>query len=119
MAPSETNELGNGREDRRGAAIGQDDNVRAKYRKFKAQGDFNPDNRRGDRHGDRRSFDFPVREGDNGAIIIVDGNGAAVQPRVKRRPQLGGRHEQPHGQRQQGGRQIKTLAQTTVQLRYF
>jgi hypothetical protein len=85
VATSETNELGNGREDGRGAAIGQERNGRAESKKFYAKWDFNPGDRRSNRRGDRCSFDFAVGDGDNRAIVVVDRNLAIVQPRVERR----------------------------------
>ncbi|HEY5232349.1 MAG TPA: hypothetical protein VIK35_02285 [Verrucomicrobiae bacterium] len=100
MATSETDELRNGREDRRGAAIREKDNGRAKNGKFNSGSDFNPSDRGRNRNVTRRSFDFSMCDKDDGAIVIVFGNSPTVQPRMKRRANFRRRHEKPHGQRQ-------------------
>jgi hypothetical protein len=41
---------------------------------------------------------FSVRDGDERTIIVVDGDGTAVEPRVQRRANSGRRHEQPDGE---------------------
>lgn len=113
MATSEICELGNGREGRRGTAIRQEDNVRAKYKKFRAQRDFNPDNRRGG-HGDRRGFDFSMRDANYRAIIVVFWNGSPVQPRMKRRVKFRRRHEKPDGERQHTRREENAFPRPAV-----
>jgi hypothetical protein len=85
-------------------------------RKFNAKGDFNPGDGNSDGNGDRRSFDFSMRNANYRTIIVIYGNGSAVQPRMERRANFRRRHEQPHGQRQNTRRQIKTLAQPAADL---
>jgi hypothetical protein len=94
-ATPETDELGNGREDGRGAAIREQGNDRAKNGKFNAGSDFNPSDRDRNWNVTRRSFDFSMRDKDDGAIAIVFGNSPTVQPRMKRRANFRRRHEQP------------------------
>jgi hypothetical protein len=113
MATSEINELGNGREDGRGAAIRQERNGRGNNKKFNAWSGFNPDNRRGERHGYWRGFNFPMRNANYCAIIVIFGNGATMQPRMKRRAKLRRRHEQPDGQRQNRRRDEEPFASTS------
>ena len=100
MATSETDELRNGREDGRGATIRQERNGRGNNRKFNARSGFNPDHRRGGRHGCWRGFNFPMRNANDRTIIIVFGNDATMQPRMKRCAKLRRSHEQPQRQRQ-------------------
>jgi hypothetical protein len=100
LATPETDELGNGREDGRGAAIRQERNGRGNNRKFNARSGFNPDCWRGEWHGNWRDFNFPMRNANYRAIIVVFGNGATMQPRMQWRAKLRCRHEQPQHQRQ-------------------
>jgi hypothetical protein len=113
MGTSETDELRNGREERRGAAIRQERNGHGNNGKFNAGSGFNPDNRRGERHGYWRGFDFAMRNANYRAIIVVFGNGATVQPRVQRRANFRRRHEQPDGQRQHARRCEYPFASTS------
>jgi hypothetical protein len=113
MATSETDELRNGREDGRGAAIRQERNGRGNNRKFNARSGFNPDNRRGERHGNWRGFNFAMRNANYRAIIVVFGNGATMQPRMKRRAKLRRSHKQPQRQRQNRRRDEEPFASTS------
>jgi hypothetical protein len=119
MATSETDELRNGREDRRGAAIREEGNGRAKNGKFNAGSDFNPSDRGRNRNVTRRSFDFSMRDKDDGAIVIVFGNSPTMQPRVKRRVNFRSSHEKPHRQRQHPHRAVKHQARATIEMALF
>ena len=110
MATSETDELRNGREGGRGAAIRQERNGRGNNRKFNARNGFNPDHRRGERHGCRRGFNLTMGNANYRTIIIVFGNDAPMQPRMKRRAKLRRRHEQPQRQRQNRRRDEEPFA---------
>ena len=110
MATSETDELRNGREGGRGTAIRQERNGRGNNRKFNARSGFNPDNRRGERHGHGRRFNFPMRNANDRAIIVILGNDATMQPRMQRRAKLRRRHEQPQRQRQNRRRDEEPFA---------
>jgi hypothetical protein len=107
--PSKLNELGNGREDGRGATIRQAGNGRAVNTRFNPGSDFNPTDRCGHRHDDRRDFGFSMRNDDDGAIVIRGGNGTTVQPGVKRRAYFRRRHQEPDGQRHHARRQKEAL----------
>ena len=110
MATPETDELRNGREGGRGAAVRQERNGHGNNRKFNARSGFNPDHRRGERHGHGRGFNFPMRNANYRAIIVILGNDATMQPRMKRRAKLRRRHEQPQRQRQNRRRDEEPFA---------
>jgi len=114
-APSETNELRNCKRRRR-AAVGREIFIgRNEDGKFRARGDFNPRHGQNGRNVERRRFNFLVRDGDNGAIVVV-GNCSAVQPRVKRRTHFRERHREPDRQRQRRRRAVQARACATVEL---
>ena len=97
----ETNESGNYEENRRTTAIGEEHAGRAENVKDGKPNNFNSRDRHNYRGITDDRFNLSVGNGDDGAIVIV-GNGAAVQPRMKRRIRLGHRQQQPHGERQCG-----------------
>jgi hypothetical protein len=109
----ETNESGNYEENRRTTAIGEEHAGRAENGKDGKQNNFNGRDRHHCRNvtGDR--FNLSVGNGNDGAIVIV-GNGAAVQPCMKRRIRLGHRQQQPHGERQYGRGRVQTQPPTTI-----
>ena len=67
----------------------------------------------------RHGFNFPVRDGDDGAIVIIFGNCSAVQPRVQRRADFRRRHEQPQRERQNPRREKNSFARAAVELEFF
>lgn len=50
-----------------------------------------------------------MNEGDNGTVIVVVGNGSAMQPCMQGRPRFRDGHEQPHHQRHHGRCGVKAL----------
>jgi len=56
---------------------------------------------------------------DDGAIVVVLGNGATVKPRMKRRAKFCRRHEQPQRQRQYPHGPVKHQAQTAIEMALF
>jgi multimeric flavodoxin WrbA len=110
LALSETGESGNGGKRRRSATGQKIFNGSAENGKFYGRSDFNPRCRNGNGNLRRPVFNFTVRDGDDGTIVIVFWNRPAMQPGMKRRPRFGHRHEQPDRQRQHPRRQMEALA---------
>ena len=117
-APSETDELRNGRKAGGARPWGKIFIGRNKTDNSDASGDFNPSHRQNDRNSARRGFNFPMRDGNDGAIVIVFGNCSAVQPRVQRRADFRRRHEQPQRERQNPRREKNSFARAAVELEF-
>jgi len=95
----EDDELRNGRKSGRSAAIGEKCNGGVKNRELDLRSSFNPRYWNRNVGGGRYSFNLAVRDGDNGAIVVVIRDCSAVQPCVNRRINFRRRHDEPNCQR--------------------
>jgi len=115
---SETGELRNGRKGRRAAPKQKIFTGRNENGKFDSRSGFNPSNRHDNGNIASHGFNFSVRDGDDGAIVVVFWNRSAVQPRVNRRADFRRRHDKPDRQRQSRPRGKNPLARPVVELAF-
>lgn len=78
LATPETDELGNGGEDGRGATIREEGNDRAYNGKLNAGSRFHPGHWCHNRGSTRSGINFAMRDADNRTIVIVVRNGTAM-----------------------------------------
>ena len=116
LALSETDELGNGKKGGRSTTGQKIFNSLAENGKFDSWRDFNPSDWHKDRNVARHSFNFSMRDGDDGTIIIVIWNRSAVQPCVERRMDFSRRHEQPDRERQSSRRPVEIQTREAIYL---
>jgi len=73
--------------------------------------------RRDERNITDYRIELSMRDGDNGAIVVIVGNRSTVQPCVKRRADFRSRHEQPQRERQNPRREENSFARATIELK--
>ena len=71
IAPPKSDELGGNVEKGRGAAIREECHGRVENRKFDSRNNFNPNHRHDGGSITGNGINFPVRDGDDGAIVVV------------------------------------------------
>ena len=71
IAPPKSDELGGNVEKGRGAAIREECHGRVENRKFDSRNNFNPNHRHDGGRITGNGINFPVRDGDDGAIVVV------------------------------------------------
>ena len=108
-APPKTDKSGGNTGKGRGAAIREKRRGYVENRKFDAWNNFNPCHRHDGGSVAGNGINVPVRDGDDGAIVVVIRNRSAVQPRMERRMDFSRRQEQPYRQRQDSRGNVKTL----------
>jgi hypothetical protein len=57
-----------------------------------------------------------MRDGDDGAIVVIVGNRSTVQPGVQRRADFRRCHEQPQRQRQNSRREEDSFARSAIEM---
>jgi hypothetical protein len=115
-APSETHESGSEAGKGRSAAIRKERDGHVENGKLDARNNFNPGHRDDGGNVAGNGINVPMRDGDDGAIVVIIGNRSAVQPRVKRRMDFRRRQEQPYRQRQNSSGNVKTFPRPAIEL---